>query len=57
MAGHAASRTVPFGSVSEPRSLTGHLIQIKASLTGAANDPAFVLRQSSSPTAQEDKQS
>ena len=55
MAGHAASRTVPFGSVSEPRSLTGHLIQIKASLTGAANDPAFVLRQSSSPTAQEDK--
>lgn len=57
MAGQAASRTAPFGSVSEPQRFFDHVIQIKASLTGTANDPAFDSRQPASPTAQEDKQS
>lgn len=56
MAGHAASRTVPFGSVSGPQRQAIHVIQIKAPPTGAPNDPAFPSEQPASLPAQEDRQ-
>ena len=56
MAGHAASRTAPFGSVSGPQRQAIHVIQIKASLARAPNDPAFPPEQPASLPAQEDRQ-
>jgi len=56
MAGHAASRTVPFGSVSEPQRRAIRVIQIKAPLACASNDPGFPLEQLASLPAQEDRQ-
>ena len=40
MAGQAASRTVPFGSVYEPQRSTGRLIQVKAPRARAPDDRA-----------------
>lgn len=56
MAGHAASRTVPFGSVSGPQRQVIHVIQIKAPPAGTPNDPAFPFKQPASLPAQEDRQ-
>lgn len=56
MAGHAASRTVPFGSVSGPQRQAIRVIQIKAPSAGAPNDPAFAPEQPTSLPAQEDRQ-
>lgn len=56
MAGHAASRTIPFGSESGPQRQSTCVIQIKAPLAGASNDPGFPLDQLASLPAQEDRQ-
>ena len=55
MAGHAASRTISFGSASGPQRQTICVIQIKASPAGTPNDPAFPPEQPASHPAQEDR--
>lgn len=56
MAGHAASRTIPFGSESGPQRQSTCVIQIKAPLARMSNDPSFPLDQLASLPAQEDRQ-
>lgn len=53
MAGHAASRTIPF--VSGPQRQSARVIQIKAPSAGTPNDPAFPSEQPASHPAQEDR--
>lgn len=55
MAGHAASRTIPFGSVSGPQRPSACVIQIKAPSAGRPNDPVFPSEQPASHPAQEDR--
>lgn len=55
MAGHAASRTVPFGPVSGPQRRAIRMIQIKAPFARAPNDPGFPPEQLASLPAQEDR--